>query len=90
MQGHFDITISARNGPQGAYWWHLIGTAVLFLMGSYLFFFLGGGWEDQEIVIEVQWRKRYGCEGMGNGASFSVMLGLHKFMVWIIGGEAWS
>lgn len=49
VQGHFDITISARNGPQGAYWGHLIGTAVLFLMGSYLFFFWWGSGRTKKL-----------------------------------------
>jgi hypothetical protein len=30
VQGHFGVAISARNGPKGAFWGHLIGTAVLF------------------------------------------------------------
>jgi hypothetical protein len=32
VQGHFDVGISARNGPKGAFWGHLIGAAVLFLL----------------------------------------------------------
>jgi hypothetical protein len=30
VQGHFDVAISARSGPKGAFWGHLIGAAVLF------------------------------------------------------------
>jgi len=32
VQGHFDVGISARNGPKGAFWGHLIGAAVFFFV----------------------------------------------------------
>jgi hypothetical protein len=47
VQGHFDVAISARNGPKGAFWGHLIGTALLFFIGSYLLFW-NGVWAEKQ------------------------------------------